>query len=209
MRKIMVFTTLAALLCFAGVAHADNAACWGDDSRGDITCNKITEQLLLSLRGQTIEAMRKAFKAPGRSVENGLHFLSSYSRGEKTGSGDVNFTFEDGRATAVSASVDSPDKAGQFEFIWNAYAAPALGNEIDRATKDFRRALFCSDFSGRPAKCQGGDDSIDHQLTLLQMQGSLTKADVLKALEVACNPGQSLAVSDPAGDCARLRERLR
>jgi hypothetical protein len=207
MRKITI-TTLAALLCFTGVAYADNAACWGDDSRVDITCVKITEQLLLSLRGQTIEPVRKALKAPGRSVESGLHFLSNYSRGEKTGSGDVNVTFEDGRATAVNASVDSPGKAGRFEFIWNAYAAPALGNDIDRATRDFRRAPFCSDFSGKPTKCRG-DGDIDHQLTLSQMQGNLTKADLLKELEMSCNPGQGLTVSDPAGDCARLRERLR
>jgi hypothetical protein len=77
MGKIMVFTMRAAFLCFAGVAHADNAACWGDGSRKDITCIKITEQLLLSLRGQTIEAVRKAFKAPGRRGGNGLHFLSN------------------------------------------------------------------------------------------------------------------------------------
>jgi hypothetical protein len=208
MRKITI-TTLAALLCFAGVAHADHAACWGNDSRGDITCIKITEQLLLSLRGQTIEAVRNALKAPGRSVdETGLHFLSNYSRGEKAGSGDVHVTFEDGRATAVNASVDSPGKAGQFEFIWNAYAVPALGSDIDRTTRDFRRTPFCSDFSGKPSKCQG-DDTIDHQLTLSQMQGSLTKADLLKELEMSCNPGQGLIVSDPRGDCARLRERLR
>ena len=154
MRKILI-TTIAALILFAGAARADNAACWGDESRGDITCSKITEPLLLGLRGQTIDAVRKALKARGRDIEKGLHYLSNYSRGEKAGSGDVNVAFEDGRATIVNASVDSPSKTGEFEFIWNAYAAPALGSEIDRTTKDFRRSPFCSDFSGQPMKCTG------------------------------------------------------
>ena len=98
---------IAAVLCLAGVARADSTACWDDESREDVTCVKVTEELLLSLRGQTIEAVRKAMKAPGRGIENSLHFLSNYSRGEKPGSRDVNVIFEDGRATVVSASVDS------------------------------------------------------------------------------------------------------
>jgi hypothetical protein len=196
------------LLWFAGAARAENSACFGDDSREDITCTQITEKLLLGFRGQTIDSIRKAMKAPGRRIESVLHFLSNYSRGEKPGSGDVNVTFEDGRATIVEASVDSPSKAGQFEFIWNAYATPPLGAEFDRSTKNFGREPFCSDFSGKPTKCKG-DDGIDHQLTLLQMQAGATKADLLKALNMACDPGQGLVVKDPAGDCARLRDRLR
>ncbi len=128
MCKITI-SAIAALLCFAGVALAENSACWGGDSREDITCTKVTEKLLLGFRGQTIDSIRKAMKAPGRGIENGLHFLSNYSWGEKTGSGDVNVTFEDGRATIVNAFVDSPSKPGQFEFVWNAYAAPPLGEE--------------------------------------------------------------------------------
>ena len=189
-------------------AQPENSACWGDDSREDITCTQITEKLLLGFVGQTINSIRKTMKAPGRGIEGGLHFLSNYSRGEKTGSGDVNVTFENGRATIVSASVDSPSEAGQFEFVWNAYATPPLGKEFDRSTKNFGREPFCSDLSGKPARCKG-DDSIDGRLTHLQMQGGLTKAELLKALEFSCDPGQGLVVSDPAGDCARLRDRLR
>ena len=207
MCKIAI-AAIAALFCFITAAHADNAACWGDESRKDITCAKITEYLLLSLRGQTIEGVRKAVKAPGRKIESGLHFLSNYSRGEKTGSESINITFEDDRVNVVSASVDSSNNPGQFNFIWNAYATPLLGNEFDRSTKNFKREPFCSDFSGKPTKCKD-DGSIDRQLTLLQMQSGLTKADLLKVLKVSCNPSQDLAVSDPAKDCVRLRERLR
>jgi hypothetical protein len=207
MRRITI-VGMAVLLCFANAARADNAACWDDESRKDITCANLTEHLLLSLRGQRIEDVRKAMKAPGREIENGLHFRSYYSEGKKTGSGDVNVTFKDGRVTVVSASVDSPSKPAQFEFVWNAYAPPPLGDEFDRSTKDFGREPFCSDLSGKPTKCSG-DDRIDHQLTFLQIQGDLTKADLLKTLEASCNPGQGLTVSDPAGDCNRLRHRLR
>jgi hypothetical protein len=72
----------------------------------------ITEKLLLSFRGQTIEFVRKVMKAPGRDIEHGLRFLSNYGRGQKTGSGDVNVTFEDGQATIISASVDTPRSGG-------------------------------------------------------------------------------------------------
>jgi hypothetical protein len=206
MRKALIVGSV--VLCFAASARAENAACWGDDSRGDISCTNITEKLLLSFRGQSEDFVRKAMKAPGRKVENGLHFLNNYSLGEKTGSGDVNVTFEDGRATIVNASVDSPSKAGQFGFVWNAYAAPSLGEEFDRSTKNFARAPFCSDFSGKPQKCEPSGGAAG-ELSELQMQSGLNKAQLRKELEAACNPGQGLAVSDPAGDCARLRDKLR
>ncbi len=206
MRKLAI--ALTAMLCGSGVARADNSACWGDNSREDITCVQITEPLLLSFRGQSRDFVRKAMKAPGvERHPHSLHFLSNYSKGRKTGSGDVNVTFEDGRATIVNASIDTPEQAGQFEFIWNAYAAPPLGQEFDRSTKDFARQPFCSDFSGKPQKCKGGN--IERELTLSQVEFGLTKADVLRELNSSCNPGQGIVVSDPAGDCARLRDRLR
>ena len=47
------------------------------------------------------------------------------------------------------------------------------------------------------------------ELTRMQTQGNLPKADLSKVLAAACNPGHGLAVSDPNGDCARLRDQLR
>ena len=204
MRKALIVGTVA--LCVSVSAHAENAACWGDDSRGDISCTKITEKLLMGFRGQTVDAIRKAMKAPGRGDDNALHFLSNYSRGETVGSGDVNVAFENGKATSVSASVDQP-KGGDLEFIWSAYAAPALGDEIDRSTTNFGREPLCSDFSGKPGKCST-ESGTDAELTKMQMEGNLSKSDLLKGLEASCNPGGGLVVSDPAGDCARLHERL-
>jgi hypothetical protein len=196
------------VVCLAGAAHAENSACWGDDSRGDITCVKITQQFLLSLRGQGIEVVRKLMKAPGRELQaHILHFISNYDRGREIGAGTVNVTFEDGRAIIVAASVDSTGDAGQIDFVWNVYAAPPLGEEFDRSTKDFGRQPYCSDFSGRSEKCSGRN--IDGELTLSQMEFGLTKAELLQTLETSCNPGRGIVVSDPAGDCARLRDRLR
>jgi hypothetical protein len=147
-------------------------------------------------------------QAPGvkRGLKDSLHFLSNYSQGENTGPGDVNIIFEDGRATVVNASVDAPGKAGQLQFVWNAYAAPPLGEEFARSTKNFGRQPFCSDFSGKPSRCKSGN--IEDELTLLQMQFGSNKAELLEVLETACNTGQGITVSDPAGECDRLRKRL-
>ena len=192
------------------VTGKGNTECWGDDTRQDISCRALTEDFLLSMRGATKDEVIKAMNVGGREITSGLHFISNYSKGERWGSGDANFTFDaEGRVSVIAASIDPPGMAGKHaDFIWNAFASPSLGDEIDRSTKNFKREPVCSDFSGKPAKCKD-DDSIDHQLTLFQMQGSLTKSELLKALEVSCNLGQGLNVSDPAGDCARLRKRLR
>ena len=200
---------VAVLLCalsLPGVVHAENSACWGDDSREDISCARITEKLLLELRGQTETAIRKIMNAPGRGIENGLHFLSNYSRGKKSGGGDVNVWLENGQATSISAAVDVPNGKHQ-DFTWSAYAAPPFGEEINLSTKNFGHQPFCSDLSGKPEKCSA-KSGIDNQLIEMQMQGNLRKADLVKLLRAACNPGQDLAVSDPAGDCVRLRDQL-
>jgi hypothetical protein len=205
-RAVRLPLVLGALLMLPISAYADNSACWGDNSRGDISCVRITERLLLSFRGQTEPFISKTMNAPGRTTDNGLHYMSNYDQGEKGGTGDVNVTFEDGKATSVFASVDTPD-GGHHDFIWSAYAAPTLGDEIDRSTRDYKREAFCSDLSGKPEECSAGG-SMEDELTQMQMQGNLSKADLLTALDAACNPGQGLTVSDPNGDCDRLREML-
>jgi hypothetical protein len=62
----------------------------------------------------------------GREINGGLHFLSNYSRGERWGSGSVNFTFDDeGRVAVIVASIDPPSMAGKsIDFIWNADRLP-------------------------------------------------------------------------------------
>jgi hypothetical protein len=208
MYKRTISAMAITIFCLSNMAHAENAACWGDKSRDDITCVNITENLLLSLRGQDMESVRNAMNAPGvRRQPHSLHFISNYSKGRNTGSGTVNVFFEAGRAYIVGASVDSAGSAEGLTFVWNAYAAPPLGKEFDHSTQNFGRQPYCSDFSNRPARCSTRD--IDHELTLFQMQSGLTKSELREILKVSCNLGPEIVVHDTAGDCARLRDILR
>jgi hypothetical protein len=181
-----------------------NAECWGDDNRQDISCRALTESFLLGMRGATKQEIIKAMNVGGREIGGGLHFISNYSKGERWGSGNVNFTFDDeGRVSVIVASIDPPNMDGKsVDFIWNVYAAPPLGKEIDRSTKDFARQPYCSDFSGSSTKCSGHD--LDSELTRYQMSFGADRAELLETLEMSCNLG-----SDLAGDCDRLRRRLR
>jgi hypothetical protein len=133
-----------------------NSECWNDDTRQDISCRALTEDFLRSMRGATRSEVIKAMNVDGLKIASGLHFISNYSQGERWGSGDVNFTFDtEDRVIVIEASIDPPGMAGKHaDFIWSAFAAPPLGDEIDRLTKNFGREPFCSDFSGKPAKCQ-------------------------------------------------------
>jgi hypothetical protein len=117
-------TRFAALLCIACAVslpgHANNAACWGmdkdDPSRPDISCTKLTERLLLSLRGASRAEVEKTMNAPGITRGDGrLHYLSNAT----TYSGDVDVTFKNGRAIIVYGVVQPTDTSKNLEFIWN------------------------------------------------------------------------------------------
>lgn len=207
-RSALSAAIIAYAITIASPAHAENAACWGDDTRQDISCTAITEKLVLSLRGQDEAAVRKVMKAAGRTIEKtGLHFLSNYSKGSRDGSGALNVVFENGRATSIFGAVDKAKGGGHQDFIWSAYAAPPLGQEIDRTTAEFARAPFCSDISNKPARCSI-DAGMEADLTKMQMLGNLSKAKLLEALEGACTPRKGIVAPDTTGDCNRLRRRL-
>jgi hypothetical protein len=109
-----------------------NAECFGDDSRQDISCRPLTEKFLLSLRHATKPEVIKAMGVEGREVEGaGLHFISNYSRGERWGSGIVNFVFNsEGHASIIFANLDRPiverenENADIIWFVWNAELEP-------------------------------------------------------------------------------------
>jgi uncharacterized protein len=109
------------------VSGKGNAECWGDDMRQDISCRALTENFLLTMRGATKSEVVKAMNVVGREIDRGLHFLSNYSRGERWGSGDVNFLFDQtGRVSIIFAMVDPPNSDGKpAEFIWNKELLPA------------------------------------------------------------------------------------
>jgi hypothetical protein len=111
----------------APVQGHGNSECWGDDGRQDITCRTLTENFLMGLRGATKDQMQKAMNVKGRGTGNGLHFLSNYSKGQRLGSGDINFTFDDeGHVSIIFGSLDPPGGNGGFsDFIWNKELLPA------------------------------------------------------------------------------------
>lgn len=111
----------------APVQGKGNSECWGDESRQDISCRALTEDLLLSLRRATKPEVIKAMNVSGLEFEGGLHFMSNYSSGERWGSGDVNFLFDHaGRVSVISASLDPPPNSDgkNADFIWNMDSLP-------------------------------------------------------------------------------------
>jgi hypothetical protein len=100
--------------------HANNAACWGmgkdDQGRPDISCVRLTESLLLGLRGASRTEVEKAMDAPGIARSDGrLHYLSNAA----TYSGDLDVTFTNGRAVIVHGLVQPTDAGRNLEFLWN------------------------------------------------------------------------------------------
>jgi hypothetical protein len=202
--KTLVIATIGAC-ALAGPALANNSACFGDPTRTEISCRRLDQSLLLHLRGATRDQVIAAMDAPGRPGDPGwLHFLSNYLGG--SGSGDLNVKFEDGRVTIINASVDGSQGTGDLKFVWNAYAPPShLKDDFDPATKDFGRAPYCSDLSrsGPPCETKG----IDEDMMLTKMEFGSSRSDLLEMLDASCAvPG--VIVSDPAGDCDRIRREL-
>ncbi len=111
----------------APVQGKGNSECWGDESRQDVSCRALTEDLLLSLRRATKAEVIKAMNVSGREFEGGLHFMSNYSSGERWGSGDVNFLFDHaGRVSVISASLTPPPNSNgrDADFTWNMELLP-------------------------------------------------------------------------------------
>src|ERR1700730_14982024 len=139
--KLRIFVAVAATaVLMPGKLHSKeltstgngNSECWGDNSRQDISCRPCTESFLLSMRVATKPEVVKAMGGEGREVEGaGLHFISNYSRGERWGSGIVNFKFNsEGHASVIFANLDRPiaerenEETGIIWFIWNAELEP-------------------------------------------------------------------------------------
>jgi hypothetical protein len=203
-RSLLALGISVAALPSAGLANND--ACWGDNRRGDISCARLTESFLLSLRGISRAQVQKAMDAPGRETgDQGLQFLSNYNKGVDGGSGLLNVAFQDDRAIIINATVDSAGAFRPMQFVWNAYATPGLAQDFDLSTKDFGRQPYCSDISRRPMTCRSG--SVEKELMLYKMSFGASKVELLQVLQSSCNvPG--MTVSDPDGDCDRYRRLL-
>jgi hypothetical protein len=124
---------------------AGNTACWGDAKRQDISCRELTEDFLLSMRSATKAEVVTAMGVEGRTVNipNTIRFLSNYAKGQRTGSGSVNFRFDQsGYVDIIVANIDGP--AGHsYDFMWNAellrFACSDLPNTRMRRCADIGR----------------------------------------------------------------------
>jgi hypothetical protein len=126
---------VALLVALTGQANAaaaakqpkGNAACWGDIQRQDISCRALTEEFLLSLRGATRTEVVAAMGVEGRALSESekdiLHFISNFARGEREGSGIINFKFDaSGHVAVIFGYIDR--SGTDYQFIWNADLLP-------------------------------------------------------------------------------------
>jgi hypothetical protein len=135
MRMSVIIISVAVSLVSGASKAADNAACWDDPKRVEISCIPLTEKLFLSLKFASRQSVMKAMKAEGRPLgpdaPDTLHFISNYKRGQAGKTGVLNVTFRDNKAVIIYAIIDEP----HIEYIWNA----ELGE--------------CSDFPGSNERC--------------------------------------------------------
>jgi hypothetical protein len=131
--RVSVIVSVAGLLVSGASKAADNAACWDDPTRVEISCTPLTEKLLTSLKFASRQRAIKAMKAEGRPFSpDELQFIGNAKRGDAE-TGILNLTFRDDRVVIIHALIDQPGPP--LEYIWNA----ELG--------------WCSDFPASNEKC--------------------------------------------------------
>jgi hypothetical protein len=130
----------------APVSDLDNAECWRDASRQDISCRALTDEFLTSLRWATRPKIVKAMNVEGLEREDGrLHFDSNYSRVSTFviggwGSGAVEFIFDDaGQAYIIHAIIFGPNIVpGPYsdrnaEYLWNWKSLPTGCSDLPQS----------------------------------------------------------------------------
>jgi hypothetical protein len=115
MMRVAAITLLVASTA-GGPAAAGNAACWGDDERQDITCAKITEQLVRGLIGASKAKLDATMGVNGIRVSGDTwHFMSNFDYGRTIGSGFINFVIADGVVRAIFGAVGSDNPKLLFD----------------------------------------------------------------------------------------------
>jgi hypothetical protein len=80
---VSVIVSVAGLLVSGASKAADNAACWDDPTRVEISCTPLTEKLLTSLKFASRRRAIKAMKAEGRPFSpDELQFIGNAKRGD-------------------------------------------------------------------------------------------------------------------------------
>lgn len=134
MSKSLTILALLASLCVSASADdfkGDNSACW-DEPRQDMSCTKLTDKFLMSLRFKTRREIQQAMNAAGGETNpnnpdydpHGLHFISNYTRGKEDGSGIANFVFKNGKAVIIFGVIDTANSESSADFRWNADLLP-------------------------------------------------------------------------------------
>lgn len=154
-------------------SEVGNGSCWGptdhgDNGRPDISCRALTESFLMSMRGKTEAQVQEAMGVKGRPIDNGMHFISNYSRGaNENNDGDMNFLFDAGGH--VSVIYGSFDDDHNSAYIWNARLLPK----------------GCSDLPHtKMAPCDGNSDDSQHQIWVLRVSGA-SQQDIDAAIAIA------------------------
>jgi hypothetical protein len=81
--KVAFIVSVAALLLSGASKAANNAACWDDATRVEISCTPLTEKLLTSLKFASRQRAKNAMKAEGRPFSRDeLHFIGNAKRGD-------------------------------------------------------------------------------------------------------------------------------
>jgi|ERR1700730_6464942 len=97
--RVSVIASVAVSLVSGASKAADNAACWDDPTRLEISCTP-TEKLLTSLKFASRQRAIKAMKAEGRPFSpNELHFIGNAKLGDAE-TGILNLTFRDDRVVS-------------------------------------------------------------------------------------------------------------
>lgn len=126
------------LVLIASSSFADNSKCWGgvtgedDKSRPDIVCKELTQEFVLSFKGQSREEVIERMTSPGAQPSSDvIHYLSNAEHYD----GDINFKFSGNKVTAITAVIGE----NNYNLVWEAN-----GN------------FFCSDFPSSKKKCPKG-----------------------------------------------------
>lgn len=128
------FTIPLLFFCICSQAVANNSKCWDisgrdDKSRPDIICKNLTQEFILSFKGETREKVIERMTSPGsQPSDDVIHYLSN----AKTYNGDINFQFSDNKVTAITAIVGDDN----YTLVWNA-----------------KNNFSCSDFPASNKKC--------------------------------------------------------
>jgi hypothetical protein len=121
-------------------AYAADTSCWGGsaDLSPDLTCVRLTEELLLSLRRAPEADVQQAMKTAGRVGLSGkLHYISNFEQSRTFGAGNVTYSFgSDGTVATIDATVEDPERNREIRFLWTRDNGDETCSDFDDSLQD-------------------------------------------------------------------------